>query len=151
MSAFIRFDPYPGDDLASRLASRCSAANEIGHVCDRIEGHDGEHVEVSGTNLVLDAWGGPNSAGGIDARTRKVIEKLARIREVLEEAIREADWEIYSLRKEYKDDEVLLELINDADVPDVYVEIGLTDEESEWPAQIDAIRRRIAKRKERAA
>lgn len=146
-----RYEPYPGDDLATRLPSRCNAAEWNGASCDRIEGHPGEHVEVSGLGLVLAVWGSEDADGGIDAKTREVIETLADIREQLASAISDAEWRLRELRQKHKDDEVLVELIDKSDVPSEYVEIGLTDDEAEWPAEIEAIRNRLSKRKVRAA
>ncbi len=146
-----RYEPYPGDDLATRLPSRCNAAEWNGASCDRIEGHPGEHVEVSGIGLVLAVWGSEDADGGIDAKTREVIETLADIRDGLASAIDDAEWRLSKLRQENKDNEVLVAMIDDSRVPSEFVEIGLTDDEAEWPAEIEAIRNRLANRKARAA
>jgi hypothetical protein len=145
-----RFEAYPGDDLAPRLKARCGSGNWLGSTCDRVEGHPGEHVEVSGTDLILDVWGDDNAGGGIDNRTRAAIEELADIDQMLSSAIDEAESRLRSMLLEYGDDPVLKELIDSADVP-WNDGIGLTEDESAWPAEIDAIRRRIAKRKAKAS
>ena len=147
MSGLNRFETYPGDDLAPRLVARCGATNWLGSTCDRTDGHPGEHVEVSGADLILDIWGDDNAGGGIDKRTREAIEELAEIEQMVASAIDEAESRLFSMRNEYRDDPVLVELIQSADVPSFFGTIGLSEDESTWPAEIDAIRRRIAKRK----
>ncbi|MDV2474205.1 hypothetical protein F8M49_29930 [Rhodococcus zopfii] len=146
-----RFVEYTGGDLAPRLQSSCGVESSDGATCDRIEGHAGEHVEVSGIGLVLSSWGSEDADGTIDARTREVIEKLARIRDELTAAIQDADWALRDLRSEYADDEVLVELIDDSETPDEYVEIGLSENEKDWPDEIRALRERVARRKKSAA
>lgn len=151
MSDLNRFEPYPGDDLAPRLVARCGAVNFLGSTCDRVELHAGVHVEVSGADLVLDVWGDDNAGGGIDKQTREAIEELADIEQMVSSALEEADHRLRVMSREYSDDPVLVELIQLAEVPSFFGNIGLPEDESVWPDELDAIRRRIAKRKAKTA
>lgn len=113
--------------------------------CGLPAGHEGGHADISYSGLVLTVWGDPQrqaDSAGLDTSVLDVLRRIGQVAEDLQQAIRSAESEIYSIGHEHKDDLLIQEIVSQCRLPDEYEVEPPFDwgDEDSWEQAVETIR-----------
>ncbi|CAM3429990.1 hypothetical protein [Tsukamurella hominis] len=132
----------PGDytEVAVTRNNKCPATRGLSTVCNRPDGHAGEHADVSESGLVLEVWGSAGASGGA-LLTEARRKGLLRIVEALDEiaaAQDQAERVLRELKQEFAADALMKKVLDRTEVP---YDDGTYPVESEdpdaWEAELE--------------
>lgn len=146
MSEPILYEVWTGPVWVSKF-DRCQADT----LCARPNLHDGSHADISLSGIVLRTWEDPNlTEDEID-----VIGQVHMIRDELLSAIETAEMQLRNLAREktVRNNLGLRELVERAQRDSTFSpeDMGLSDDESNWDADIEELKAAATKRTRRAA